>query len=186
MLSMLQPVMKFRRKNNFTNMKKINILVIALVAIFVVGGGIYFLGKKSPTGEKLTDIEKSLKELVVSGPELDLSFSPLPSLKSSSLNLPTPSLPSSNIFGGFSVNADFSYQGDVTIKSPEVPFSYTPPKQTQQQGQGQQQGGQQQQQGQVNTANCTPFSSVPSAQYCSMVSDPNGRALCEQCKAAGL
>ncbi|MFC1703024.1 hypothetical protein ACFLZO_01010 [Patescibacteria group bacterium] len=41
-------------------------------------------------------------------------------------------------------------------------------------------------QSQVNSANCAQFSSMPSAQYCNMVGDPNGQVLCQDCKAAGF
>ncbi|KPJ86178.1 hypothetical protein AMJ57_00215 [Parcubacteria bacterium SG8_24] len=38
---------------------------------------------------------------------------------------------------------------------------------------------------QANAGNCAPFAAMPSASYCSQVGDPNGRELCEDCKAAG-
>lgn len=40
-------------------------------------------------------------------------------------------------------------------------------------------------QSQVNATNCAQFAAMPSASYCSQVGDPNGRELCEDCKAAG-
>lgn len=40
-------------------------------------------------------------------------------------------------------------------------------------------------QSQVNASNCAQFAAMPSASYCSQVGDPNGRQLCEDCKAAG-
>lgn len=40
-------------------------------------------------------------------------------------------------------------------------------------------------QSQVSAANCAQFAAMPSASYCSQVGDPNGRELCEDCKAAG-
>ena len=39
-------------------------------------------------------------------------------------------------------------------------------------------------QSQVNASNCAQFASMPSASYCSAVGDPNGRQLCQDCKAA--
>ncbi len=40
-------------------------------------------------------------------------------------------------------------------------------------------------QSQVTASNCAQFAAMPSAAYCSQVGDPNGRELCENCKAAG-
>src|SRR3989338_4633644 len=101
-------------------MKKINILVIALVAVLVVGGGIYFLMKKAPTGEKSTDVGKSLEDLKVQAPDLEFSFSPLPKLNVSSLNLSFPELPAGGIFSSFPIDTNFSYQGNLNVSVPSV------------------------------------------------------------------
>lgn len=171
----LNLINKIKNKSGFSPI----IIAVIAVAVLLVAGAVYYFVFKKPAGEGGQPKEKALEELIVSSPGFDLSFSPLPALKSSALNLLAPSLLSGNIFSGFSVNTDFSYKGDTTIKAPDVPFSYTPSNQTSQQDQGQQQQG-------VNAASCAQFSSIPSAQYCSMVSDSSGRALCEQCKAAGF
>lgn len=151
------------------------VIVIIIVAILALGGAVYFLVIKKAPGEK-AGVEKTLEELEVSAPIFDMSLSPLPSLNVSALNLSSPGLPSTNLFKGFLVNTDFSYQGEVELSTPSVPFTYTAPSTPEEESQ----------QGTVNAQNCAQFSTVPSAQYCSMVSDPDGRTLCEQCKAAGF
>lgn len=146
-------------------------LVIIVVVVLIVGGGIYFLTKNRSIDGGLKGAEKSLEELKVETPEIDISLSPLPKLNVSSLNLSSPSLPGGNIFSGFSVNTNFSYQGDTNISSPSIPQLTAPVQQ------------QQQQQPTVNAASCAAFSSIPSG-YCSMAGS-SGQALCQQCKAAG-
>ena len=150
-------------------MKKINILVIALVAVLVVGGGIYFLMKKAPTGEKSTDVGKSLEDLKVQAPDLEFSLSPLPKLNVSSLNLSFPELPAGGIFSSFPIDTNFSYQGNLNVSVPSVELNIPS----------------QQQQWQPSASNCAAFSAIPSSQYCSMAG-VSGQTLCEQCKAAGF
>ena len=139
-------------------------LVIIVVVVLIVGGGIYFLTKSGSIDGGSKGVEKSLEELKVETPEIDISLSPLPKLNVSSLNLSSPSLPGGNIFSGFSVNTNFSYQGDTNISSPAIP--------------------QLQQQPTVNAASCAAFSAIPSSQYCSMAGS-SGQTLCQHCKAAG-
>ena len=166
---------------NLKNLLKLSPIVVAIiiVAALVLGGAVYFLVIKKGPGEK-TGVEKALEELEVFAPEFDMSLSPLPSLNVSALNLSFPELPSTNLFNGFSVNSDFSYQGEVKLSTPNVPFTYTAPSVPQEEEQPSQG------QGTANAQNCAQFSTVPSSQYCSMVSDSSGRTLCEQCKAAGF
>lgn len=147
----------------------------------VVGGGIYFLMKKGLVGEKLTNIEKSLEDLQVQAPDLEFSLSPLPKLNVSSLNLSLPELPAGDIFSGFPIDTNFSYQGNLDISVPSIQLNIP----TQTPTQTPQIPSQQQEQDAVNAANCAQFSSVP-AGYCSMVGNPSGVTLCEQCKAAGF
>ncbi|MEK9135352.1 MAG: hypothetical protein AAB451_03620 [Patescibacteria group bacterium] len=143
-------------------------LVIIVVVVLIVGGGIYFLTKNRSIDGGL---KGALEELKVETPEIDISLSPLPKLNVSSLNLSSPSLPGGNIFSGFSVNTNFSYQGDMNISSPAIPQLTAPVQQ-------------QQQQPTVNAASCAAFSAIPSSQYCSMAGS-SGQTLCQQCKAAG-
>ena len=150
-------------------MQKLFIIVIILVIILAIGGGVYFFAIKKPLSGK--GAQKSLDELEVKIPELDFSLSPLPKLNVSSLNLSSPSLPGGNIFSGFSVDTNFSYQGNTDISSPAVPQLNIPVQQ------------QQQQQPTVSAASCAAFSSIPSG-YCSMAG-ASGQTLCQQCKAAG-
>jgi len=163
------------------NKKGFSVITIVIIAavLIAIGGAIYFLVIKKAPGEK-AGVEKTLEELEVSAPTFDMSLSPLPSLNASALNLSSPGLPSTNLFKGFSVNTDFSYQGEVELSTPSVPFTYTAPSTPEEETQ------QPSQEEAVNAQNCAQFSTVPSAQYCSMVSDLDGRTLCEQCKAAGF
>lgn len=158
-------------------MKKINILVITLVAVLVIGGGIYFLLKKAPTGEKLTGVGESLEDLQVQAPDLEFSLSPLPKLNVSSLNLSFPELPAGDIFSSFPIDTNFSYQGNLNVSVPSIELNI--PTQTTPQIPSQQQ------QWQPSASNCAAFSAIPSSQYCSMAG-ASGKTLCEQCKAAGF
>lgn len=169
------------KTKNFKNQLGLSsiIIVIIIVATLVLGGAVYFLVIKKAPGEK-AGVGETLEELEVSAPTFDMSLSPLPSLNVSALNLSSPELPSTNLFKGFPTDTDFSYKGEVELSTPSVPFTYTAPSTPQEETQ------QPSQQGAVNAQNCAQFSTVPSAQYCSMVSDPSGRTLCEQCKAAGF
>lgn len=176
-------------KCTLSNMKKI---IIILIIVLMAGGAVYFL-----TGKKIPGIgggtEKALEELSVTAPEVDMSLSPLPKLNVSSFNLSSPQLPANNIFSGFSVDADFSYSGNLDISTPSiqitaptiptgVPSAQAPSSPSTEQPV--EQPAQQSSQGAVNASNCAAFSAVPSSQYCSMTG-ASGQALCEQCKAEG-
>jgi len=146
------------------------LIIAVVVALIVVGGAVYFFVAKKPLADQ--GAQKSLDELEIAAPELDLSLSPLPKLNVSSLNLSSPSLPGGNIFSGFSVDTNFFYQGNTNISSPAIPQLTVPVQQ-------------QQQQPTVNAASCAAFSAIPSSQYCSMAGS-SGQTLCQQCKAAGF
>jgi len=125
--------------------------------------------KKAPTGEKSTDVGKSLEDLKVQAPDLEFSLSPLPKLNVSSLNLSFPELPAGGIFSSFPIDTNFSYQGNLNVSVPSVELNIPS----------------QQQQWQPSASNCAAFSAIPSSQYCSMAG-ASGQTLCEQCKAAGF
>lgn len=149
-------------------------LAIILIALLAVGGAVYFSVIKKPSDKGVSEAEKSLEELKVETPGLDFSLSPLPKLEVSSLNLSLPQLPSLNIFPGFSVSTDFTYDKELNISAPSVDTSalnaISAP--SQQQGPA------------INAATCAMFSAIPSSQFCSMTG--SGQTLCVQCKAAGF
>lgn len=159
------------------------IIAVAVALILIISGaGYYFIVRETPE-EKIAregkEAAESVEKIKVESPDFNLSLSPLPSLKSSALNVSSLNLPTSGIFPNFSVNSDFSYGGSTTISSPTVELDYTPPASEQEQGGGQQQ----QSQSQVNQTNCAQFNSIPNSQYCYMAGA--GQSLCEQCKVAG-
>jgi len=185
------------------------LIVIAAVAVLIIGAGAYLMMQKPPaekTGEVNADkAGESVENVGISVPELNFSASPLSDLNVSSLNVGAPQFSFGNIFSAPSVDFDFSYKSNVelSIPSPKIDFELpsvpsgkptgqpssapsgvpsassvnTPSPSTPEEGK---------QQSAVNAANCAQFSTMPSAQYCSMVSNSSGKTLCEQCKAAGL
>lgn len=181
-------------------------MVIAAVAILIIGAGAYLIMQKSPAeqaGENAGTSE-SVVDVGVSVPEFNFSSSPLADLNASSLNVGMPKFSFGNIFSAPSVDYNFSYKSsDIQISTPSpkidfdmssipagkpagqppVPSNGTPSIPSTDSPSIPEQG---QQQGTVNAANCAQFSAMPSAQYCSAVSNSNGKTLCEQCKAAGL
>ncbi len=181
------------------------IMVIAAVVILIIGAGAYFVMQKSSVekaGETSGNSE-SVGYVGVSVPEFNFSSSPLADLNASSLNVGMPRFSFGNIFSAPSVDADFSYKSNVeiSIPSPKIDFDMSSIMTSKQTGQPSIPSGnnpsvpvtetpsapvQGEQQGTVNAANCAQFSTMPGAQYCSAVSNANGKILCEQCKAAGF
>ena len=174
------------KKNKQSGFSPIIIAVAVALILIISGAGYYFVVRETSEEKKAREEKetaKSADELRMEAPDFDLSLSPLPSLKMSTLNLSSPSLPSNDIFPNFSLNSDFYYGGSTAISSPTVHLDYIPPalQQSGQQQEQQQDGSQQQ--GQVDSSNCAQFNTIPVAQYCYMAGA--GQTLCEQCKAAG-
>ena len=162
------------------------IIAVIAAAILVIGGLAYVLISRWGPGapEEAATEEggiESVADLELDLPVIDFSASDLPSLELATLDLELPDLTAGGaVFPGFAVNSDFSAASDLGVALPViadsdlVPENLPPPPPP---GDGQ---------GDVNQANCAQFSAMPSAQYCSAVGDPSGRALCEACKAAGF
>ncbi len=128
----------------------------------------------------------ALAGIAVAAPSIEMpSASALPGLEVSALNLSSAALPSTGIFRDLSAKTDTSYSYKLDIATPEVqidaPAAPAAPSGGSTGGSGT--GG-----GQTtpSASSCAQFSSMPSAQYCSMVSDPNGQTLCQACKSAGF
>jgi len=162
-------------------------LVIGGVLLLAVAGGVTALvisRQGAPIGEReggpgTATTEQALDELTVGAPTMDFSVSPMGELGLSGFDLGNDV--AGDLFGNVGVNSDFSYTGSLTPASPTVqltaPTDYNVAAPAQEQPPEEEQSA-----SQANAANCAQFSSVPS---CSYVTDPNGRTLCEACKAAG-
>jgi hypothetical protein len=174
-------------------------LVIGLAAavVFLVGGAVWLMmgpieyAAPSDSADRPVeaDPEQQLEALDVTAPTLDFSVSPLGDTGVSDFNLGA-DVPKVG-FGNVAVDDDFGYSGDVSLTVPRVnvtaptefnvaattppPTPTPPPAADPPSGNG---GGAPT----VSAGTCAQFSAVPS---CSYVPDPNGAALCEQCKAAG-
>ena len=110
-------------------------------------------------------------------------------LRASALNLSSAGLPSTGVFRAFTAKTDTSYSYKLDIAMPnvqlDVPTAPAAPAGGDTGSSGASSGGGSSQ-STPNAANCAQFSAMPSAQYCSAAGDPNGIALCQACKAAGL
>lgn len=159
---------------------------------------------KAPPKE-LTAIQKELQKIQVKTPSFDFSRSPIPSLKISALRFDIPKLPTkglmknvANPFKGMAVapsvkapSPTIDVAAVIAAMTPQIPPPSVvppavpvPPVAPPAPAPAPQPA--------VNAppqpdqATCAQFASMPSAQYCSSVGDPNGAALCQQCKAAGF
>lgn len=178
------------------------LIIIIVVALAALGGG-YFAVRSTPLGAKLglkpATSEKGLAgettaggdaidNLSVTAPVFDYSTSTLPELKLSAANPGAPgAVSTSNLFPSLSLDTDFDYSLNLNVALPTVEFDVTPAAPAgetpaapdgEQPADGGSQGGTT-----PSASNCAQFSSVPS---CSYVGDPNGKTLCEACKAAGF
>lgn len=188
------------------------LLIVAAVALvaLLIGGGIVVtklvlkktasVAKNAPAAAAPQPTSAdALQNLTVQTPSLDFSASPLGALGVSTLDVgPTFA---GNAVTNLPLNTSIGYSGKVSIAVPTVeiptpdlptitpapaPAPTTPstggsPTSTPPSGQSSPPP-----QAQVTASNCAQFSSIPSAQYCTAVGDPNGVTLCQQCKAAGL
>jgi hypothetical protein len=104
-------------------------IVLGIIILVLVGGGIYFLIKKSPAKQE-AESQKALDDIAVSIPEFDFSSSPLPDLNISSLNVAAPKISGSGIFTAPSLGSSFSFTPDTSfdIKMPTTSFNFTVPK----------------------------------------------------------
>jgi len=161
------------------------LVIGAVILLAAVGGVIAFVVSRqgAPIGEKggpeVVTTEQALDELTIGDPGMDFSVSPLGELGLSGFDLGGGV--SGDLFGNIGVDSDLDYDGDLTLDLPTVQLTAptdfdieTPAEEQPSEGE--------QSQSQANAANCAQFSSVPS---CSYVTDPNGRTLCDACKAAG-
>jgi hypothetical protein len=183
-----------KNKNNF---KKgfVGLIPLIIAAILIIGGGSYFVLKKSPA-QKNAQVENTVGDIGASVPDLNFTNSPLPDLNISSLNVGSVGSKVSNIFSAPSVNTDFSYNSNIDIKVPTVSASdlniqiptinTSAPTSNQSSSQNTgaptsvpQSGGTQPSSGTSEPeVDCSQFASVPS---CSYIGDPNGNAACKKC-----
>lgn len=104
-------------------------------------------------------------ELDVSGPtDSTLTAPPVPNLTPTDFDF-------SGVAGQMVAQQQQQQQAPPENQTPTEPPSSEPPPEPPAQSQ-------------VNASNCAQFASMPSASYCSAVGDPNGRQLCQDCKAA--
>ena len=184
------------------------VAVVALVAL-LIGGGIVVT--KLITKKAAVPVAKNasapaapadaLQNLTVQTPSLDFSASPLGALDVSTFEV-GPTFPG-NAVTNLPLNTSIGYSGKVSIAVPavEIPTpdlpTITPAPTTPSTGGSSSSSSSSSStssssqssppaQAQVTASNCAQFSSIPSAQYCTAVGDPNGITLCQQCKAAGL
>ncbi|MFH0927910.1 MAG: hypothetical protein V1821_00370 [bacterium] len=165
------------------------IVVVAVAAVAAVGAAGYFWLLRP--WQKASSV--NVQNISIQAPVFDLSNSPLPALKVSALNISSPELPASFAIADIFISTDFSYKGNTSLVTPEikieapvisVPAAPATPPASQEPASPETPAAPAQ--SEVNQANCSQFSAMPSAQYCSAVSDTNGRTLCTQCKAAGF
>ncbi len=180
-------------KNTKNNLMKgfISLIAMIIAAILVIGGGTYFVVKKSGT-QKVAEVETNIGDISASIPSLDFSASPLPDLNVSSLNVGVVQSNTKNIFSAPNVNTNFSFQTNLDIKVPSVSASdlnfQMPSAPTNNQpgntnvgspDSAPQGGGTQPSAGASQpSVDCSQFAQVPS---CSYISDPNGQAACKKC-----
>lgn len=184
-------------KNLNNNMKRgfVNLIVMAILAAIVIGGGTYLVMKKSPD-QKAAEIENTVSDIGASVPSLDFSASPLPDLNVSSLNVAAAAPKTSNIFSAPRVDTDFSFKSpnldikvpsvsaaDLNFTMPTIPTGVSQPSAPTggapasiPQGEAPSSGSG------APAVDCGQFNSMPDASYCSMVPDPNGQAACKKCK----
>jgi hypothetical protein len=173
-------------------------------------------GEVPTNGAKPANPSNKLDSLHITAPSIEMpSSSSLPKLNASALNVSAPNFSGTGLFKNFTTNTSTSYSYKLDIPMPAVeltiptitapPTTAVPPTGTTGGSTGStgasgapagSTGGTgssgstgttgQPSQATVNAANCAQFSSMPSAQYCSQIPDPNGQTLCQQCKAAGL
>jgi len=183
-------------KSNIKGFVPVIAVIIAVVILISAVGGFLFLRSRQPAVPALEKqnsaaaqpgevTAKDVAALAAPGVTLDFNVSPIKDIGLTGLDL-GPSF-SGNALTDLSLDTRVGFSGStgvsvpaVNIEAPKVSVtSGTPPA-------AQPPASQPPAQSQVNAANCAQFSSIPGAQYCSYVTDPNGRTLCEQCKAAGL
>lgn len=157
----------------------LTVAVIGSVTAFVVSRRAGPAGEGGLGGAVAATVGQALDALAVGAPSLDFSVSPLGELGLSAFDLGSDV--ADDLFGNIGVDSDFSYEGDLTLEVPEAEIAAPTEFSIEMPAEEQPSEGEQSQ-SQANAANCAQFSSVPS---CSYVTDPNGRTLCEACKAAG-
>ncbi len=169
-------------KNNFLIKGSAGLIAVIVVAVLVIGGGAYFMFKKSPE-QKAAQVQEDVANIGASIPSLDFSLSYMPNLEISSLNVAAPEVSAGNIFSAPSVESNFSVStGNLDITTPSVSTdslkfdipsiptsmpsgssgSVTPAPST---GSGSQ-----------PSVDCSVFAAVPS---CAMTGP--GEAMCKQC-----
>jgi len=156
-------------------------LIVVVLAAWLLATKVFRIGQEGGPANQASTVEQELDGLKVSAPSLDFSVSPLGESGVAPFDLGEEV--SGDLYSDVSVKTDFS-AGSVSLSQPSVSLTAptdfnvqapsTPPS-----GGGQGSGGSAPS---VDAASCAQFSGVPS---CSYVSDPNGQALCSQCKAAG-
>lgn len=159
----------------------IGLLLVAGVAWLLVTT-VFQPSQKAGTGSQAMTVGQELDGLKVSAPSLDFSVSPLGESGVSAFDLGEEV--SSDLYDDVSVNTDFS-AGSVSLSQPSVSLSAPTDFNVQAPSapaSGTDQGSSGSSAPSVDAASCAQFSGVPS---CSYVSDPNGQALCNQCKSAG-
>ncbi len=199
----------FRQRSN-RGIAPLIIILIAVAVLAAAGGGYVVATRTGLLGQKMAAkpapagpgaagtgqtaaAATGVDSIQIAAPSFDFSFSPVPSLEASAFNVGSPSVASAaGAFSGLNIKADLSVDTDLNVALPEIdtadlmpttlaqpatPPATEPPPAAPPSGGG---SGTT-----VNQSSCAQFAAMPSAQYCSQVGDPNGRTLCEQCKAAG-
>lgn len=163
--------------------KKFLIIILAAIVLAAVGGLYWYL---SQPAEEEADLYFSQKPLELETPDFGFyALSDLDTFDLGELDTGQPSLPD---FSDFSFSQTYYDESDVDLQAPEAQVEADTSNldidipSSAQQGQQQEEEQEPPAQSQVNSENCAQFSGVPD---CSYVSDPQGRELCEDCKAAG-
>lgn len=162
-----------------------SLLAIIVAVVLIAGGGAYIAMKKTPE-QKVAEVQQAASDIGASIPSLDFSFSSLPDLEVSSLNVAAPQVSTGNIFSAPSIDTDFSFNTpNIDIATPSIStdsFQFNMPSiptgsipsATIPSGSGSSApstGG-----ATAPSVDCSVFASVPS---CAMTGP--GEALCKQC-----
>ena len=165
------------------------IAIIVVAAILVIGGGVYFVTKKSPE-QKVAEVETAVGDIGASVPNLDFNISPVPDLNVSSLNIGAAQPKFNNVFSAPSVNSDFSYKpnlefnlpsvsaSDINFQIPTIPTGIPKSKSSDSAPTSAPQSNEipSSVKTEQPSVDCSVFASVPS---CSMTG--SGEAMCKQC-----
>ena len=122
-------------KNQAGFLNIIIIVAIAITFLVALGGGIYLMTKNKAVQKNQVDTApvegqapEAIQDVTVEDLGFDFKLSPMPSLNVSSVNLSAPAMPGSRMFPNFTVNSNFNYTGDTSIKTPSFTFDVPVPE----------------------------------------------------------